>query len=127
MRIVKHVTNYLGGLDRVLHALADPSRRAIVEQLALGPTSVSKLAAPLPMSLPSVLQHLAVLEQSGLVRSDKVGRVRTCHLQPAPLRRAEAWISEQRTEWEGRLDRLGQELAGQPVEQPDQQLGGPRV
>ena len=93
-------------LDRVFHALADPSRRAIVERLTRGPASVSELAKPLPMALPSVVQHLRVLEDSGLVRSEKVGRVRTCRIEPAPLSTAEGWIAEQRALWEGRLDRL---------------------
>ena len=93
-------------LDRVFHALADPSRRAIVERLTRGPASVSELAKPLPMALPSVVQHLRVLEDSGLVRSEKIGRVRTCRIEPAPLSTAEGWIAEQRALWEGRLDRL---------------------
>ena len=86
MAILKHVPNYL---DEVFHALADPSRRVIVERLSRGPASVSELARPLPMSLPSVVQHLQVLESSGLIRSEKVGRVRTCHLElktPRPRR-----------------------------------------
>ncbi|TDD37422.1 transcriptional regulator [Actinomadura sp. KC06] len=93
--------------DRVFHAVADPTRRAIVERLTLGPASVSELARPLPMSLPAVVQHLQVLETAGLVRSEKVGRVRTCRLEPAGLRTAEDWLRRQRTAWEGRLDRLG--------------------
>ena len=98
-------------LDRVFHALADPSRRAIVERLTRGPASVSELAKPLPMALPSVVQHLRVLEDSGLVRSEKAGRVRTCRIEPAPLSTAERWIAEQRALWEGRLDRLEAYLA----------------
>ena len=94
-------------LDEVFHALADPSRRSIVEQLSRGSTSVSDLAAPLPMSLPAVLQHLQVLEESGLVSSVKVGRVRTCTIEPAALRPAERWIVTRREGWERRLDRLG--------------------
>ncbi|MGH3242101.1 MAG: ArsR/SmtB family transcription factor [Spirillospora sp.] len=93
--------------DRVFHAVADPTRRAIVERLVLGPASVSDLARPLPMSLPAVVQHLQVLEAAGLVRSEKAGRVRTCHLEPAGLRAAEDWLRRQRTAWENRLDRLG--------------------
>jgi DNA-binding transcriptional ArsR family regulator len=100
-------------LDRVFHALADPSRRSIVEQLTRGPASVSDLAAPLPMSLPGVLQHLQVLEDSGLVRSAKVGRVRTCRIEPAALQPVERWISERRAGWEARLDRLGTYLGEQ--------------
>ena len=94
------------GLDRVFHALADPTRRAIVAQLTRGPASVSDLAKPLPMALPSVVQHLRVLEDGGLIRSEKVGRVRTCRIEPAALTQAEQWITEQRAVWEGRLDRL---------------------
>src|SRR5207244_10686427 len=99
-------------VDHVFHALADPNRRVILERLSRGPASVSELARPLPMSLPAVVQHLQVLEASGLVRSEKVGRVRTCHIEPTALRAAEHWISERRTSWERRLDRLGDYLAG---------------
>lgn len=98
-------------LDLVFQALADSSRRAMVERLSGGPASVSELAKPLAMSLAAVVQHLHVLEASGLVRSEKVGRVRTCHIEPAALRTAEHWISERRTNWEQRLDRLGAYLA----------------
>jgi DNA-binding transcriptional ArsR family regulator len=100
-----------GEIDRVFHALADPSRRVIVERLSRGSASVSELARPLPMSLPAVVQHLQVLESSGLVRSEKVGRVRTCRLEPAALGPAEQWISARRSNWERRLDRLGDYLA----------------
>jgi DNA-binding transcriptional ArsR family regulator len=98
-------------VDRVFHALADPSRRVIVERLSRGPATVSELARPLPMSLPAVVQHLQVLETSGLVRSEKTGRVRTCRIEPAALRPAERWISARRSSWEHRLDRLGEHLA----------------
>jgi DNA-binding transcriptional ArsR family regulator len=100
-----------GNVDRVLHALADPTRRVIVERLSLGPATVSELAKPLPMSLPAVLQHLQVLETSGLVRSEKIGRVRTCQVEPAALRPVERWIGARRSSWERRLDRLGEYLA----------------
>jgi DNA-binding transcriptional ArsR family regulator len=106
-------------LDRVFHALADPSRRGMVERLSRGPASVSELARPLEMSLAAVVQHLQVLEASGLVGFEKVGRVRTCRIEPAALRTAERWISERRAGWERRLDRLGDYLADQPDE-PDQ-------
>ena len=102
-----------GRVDRVFHALADPSRRVILERLSRGPASVSQLARPLPMSLPAVVQHLQVLEASGLVRSEKAGRVRTCRIEPAALRTAEAWIVERQRAWERRLDRLGDLLAEQ--------------
>ena len=94
-------------LDRAFTALGDPTRRAIVERLAGGPATVSELAAPLPMSLPAVMLHLKVLEESGLVASEKKGRVRTCRIEPAALSAAEQWVSERRRLWEARLDRLG--------------------
>jgi DNA-binding transcriptional ArsR family regulator len=97
-------------LDLVFQALADPSRRAMVERLTRGPASVSELARPLAMSLPAVVQHLQVLEASGLVRSEKTGRVRTCRIEPTALRTAERWIADRRTTWERRLDRLGDYL-----------------
>lgn len=100
-------------LDRLFHALADPTRRRIVDRLARGPSSVSALAEPMEMSLPAVLQHLQVLETSGLVRSEKVGRVRTCRLDPAAMTAAERWIAVRRSAWERRLDRLGELLAEQ--------------
>jgi len=90
-------------LDHLFHALADPARRAMVARLTLGPAPVSELARPLPMSLPSVMQHLAVLESAGLVSSHKVGRVRTCAVQAEALQLAEQWISATRRQWERRL------------------------
>src|SRR5262245_12840646 len=98
-------------LDSVFQALADPARRGMIERLSRGPASVSELAKPLDMTLSAVVQHLAVLEDSGLVRSEKVGRVRTCTMQPAALNAAENWISRRKTEWERHLDRLGDYLA----------------
>ena len=105
--ILKHMVKQLERLDGVFQALADPTRRAIVARLVRGPATVSELAAPLTMSMPAVLQHLRVLQDSGVVRSTKTGRVRTCELEPSALRPAERWIVERRTEWERRLDRLG--------------------
>jgi DNA-binding transcriptional ArsR family regulator len=99
--------NQSAELDRLFHALADPARRAMVERLSRGPAAVSELAAPLPMSLPSAMQHLGVLEAAGLVRSAKAGRVRTCAIEPDRLSLAEQWINARRTEWAQRLDRLG--------------------
>ena len=93
-------------LDRMFHALADPSRRRVMERLSRGPASVSEIAKPLKMSLPSLLQHLQVLEESGLVTSEKIGRVRTCRMEPKALSRAERWIQKRRAMWESRLDRL---------------------
>ncbi len=112
--ILKHMLNYSAALDLMFQALADPTRRIMVERLTRGPASVSELARPLTMSLPAVVQHLQVLEASGLVRSEKVGRVRTCQIEPKALRTAEQWIGERRTNWERRLDRLGEYLAEHP-------------
>ena len=106
------MVNQPPSLDQVFQALADPTRRGMVERLVRGPASVSELSRPLAMSLPAVLQHLQVLEAAGLVSSEKAGRVRTCRIEPAALRTAEAWITDQRTAWETRLDRLGDYLAG---------------
>lgn len=103
--------NNPGPLDLVFHALADPTRRAIVERLSRSPASVSELAAPLAMSLPAVMQHLQVLEASGLLKTEKQGRVRTCRIDAAILARAEAWLSGRRTLWESNLDRLARLLA----------------
>ena len=97
-------------LDKTFAALADPARRAMVERLVQGPASVSELARPLPMSLPAVMLHLKVLEDSGLVTSRKEGRVRTCRIEPQMLSQAEQWVSERRQMWERSLDRLGQFL-----------------
>lgn len=97
-------------LDTVFQALADPTRRGMVERLSRGPASVSELAEPFDMTMSAVVQHLAVLEGSGLVTSRKVGRVRTCQVGPA-LNFAERWITERRQTWERRLDRLGEYLA----------------
>ncbi|MFN8164407.1 MAG: metalloregulator ArsR/SmtB family transcription factor [Solirubrobacterales bacterium] len=97
-------------LDRAFRALADPSRRSIVARLSRGPASVSELAEPLAMSLPAVVQHIDVLQKSGLVASEKLGRVRTCRLEPTPMRAVEQWVGERRTTWEKQLDRLGDVL-----------------
>lgn len=105
--------NQSATLDLMFQALADPSRRVMVDRLTRGPASVSELAKPLAMSLPAVVQHLQVLEASGLVKSAKTGRVRTCQIEPKALRQAEQWITERRMLWERRLDRLGAFLAEQ--------------
>jgi DNA-binding transcriptional ArsR family regulator len=94
-------------IDPIIHAIADPARRGIVEELTKGPRAVGKLAEGLPMSLPAVMQHIAVLEAAGIVTSRKAGRVRTVSLEPSPLRALEGWAAELRMEWERRLDRLG--------------------
>ncbi len=106
--------NQSATLDRVFQALADPSRRLMAERLAGGGLSVSDLAGPLAMSLPAVVQHLQVMEASGLIRTEKLGRVRTCHLEAVTLSEAERWISQRRSTWERRLDRLGQFLDENP-------------
>jgi DNA-binding transcriptional ArsR family regulator len=98
-------------LDQMFQALADPSRRGMLERLCKGPASVSDLAEPFKMSLPAVLQHLQVLEQSGLVKTEKVGRVRTCSVETKALRSVEQWITGRRTMWEQHFDRLGAYLA----------------
>jgi DNA-binding transcriptional ArsR family regulator len=97
-------------LGPVFQALADPTRRAVLERLARGPASVTELAQPFPMALPSFAQHLDVLERSGLVRSRKQGRVRTYALETRPLAEAVDWLARQRSTWEQRLDQLDQHL-----------------
>jgi DNA-binding transcriptional ArsR family regulator len=108
--ILRYMLNQSSDLDRLFHALADPARRAMVERLSRGPAPVSELARPLPMSLPATMQHLSVLEAAGLVRSQKVGRVRTCAIEPLALSQAEQWIKARQVEWEHRLDKLGEYL-----------------
>jgi len=103
--------NQSSTLDLTFHALSDPSRRAMVERLVDGPVSVSELAKPLKMTLSAVVQHLSVLEASGLVRSKKSGRVRVCSIEPKALQAAERWIAQRRLGWERRLDRLDRYLA----------------
>lgn len=109
--IVKHMLQQSDRLDLMYAALADASRRAMVDRLAHGPATVSELARPFEMSLSAVVQHLKVLEASGLVRSEKLGRVRTCRIEPQALTMAEAWIQERRALWERRFDRLGEVLS----------------
>ena len=131
--ILKHVLNNVLDpdldLDRVFHALADPGRRRMLERLSQGPASVSELGKPLAMSLAAVLQHVQILEGSGLVQSRKLGRTRTCSLNDQTLRSAERWISERRTFVERRLDRLGEYLAenaGPPGTEDQQEPGRDR-
>jgi DNA-binding transcriptional ArsR family regulator len=104
-------------IDRVFHALGDPTRRAIMEKLSEGPISVSRLAEPLNITLAAVVQHLQVLEESGLIQTEKTGRVRTCRVESAGLAVAQQWIADCRPAWERRLDRLG-ELLAEPNERP---------
>jgi DNA-binding transcriptional ArsR family regulator len=106
-----------GAVDRVFNALGEPTRRAIVERLSAGPMSVSDLAQPFDLTLAAIVQHLQVLEESGVVRTEKVGRVRTCRIEAGGLRVAERWLSERRALWERRLDRLG-ELLDQEEDPP---------
>jgi DNA-binding transcriptional ArsR family regulator len=110
--------NQSAPIDLVFQALADPTRRLMVERLSRGEASVSELAAPFDMSLPAIVQHLRVLEASGLVRTAKEGRVRTCRIEAKTLRLAERWINERRAAWEERLDRLGAFLALEPEAPP---------
>jgi DNA-binding transcriptional ArsR family regulator len=105
-------------LDLTFQALADPTRRGMVERLSRGHASVSELAQPYAMSLPAIVQHLAMLEDSGLIRSKKVGRVRTCRMEPAALSLAEQWFNRRRAEWDQRLDRLGEHLKRFPDGEP---------
>ena len=111
--------NHADRIDTLFQALADPTRRMMVERLSLGPVSVSELAKPFAMSLPAVVQHLAILEQSGLVTTRKLGRVRTCTIDTGVLSLAELWLNERRQEWERKLDRLGTFLAETDVEEPN--------
>lgn len=98
-------------IDRIFHALGDPTRRALVERLSAGPMSVSSLATPLDVTLTAVMQHLQVLEESGLVRTEKIGRVRTCRVEPAGFAVLQTWLSDRRSMWERSLDLLGDFLA----------------
>lgn len=110
MLIVKYMLNYQRRLDSVFSTLAVPARRSIVERLSNGPASVSELARPLKMSLPAVVQHIQVLEASGIIRTEKTGRVRRCRLQPKTLAPAEDWFAQRRSHWERKLDRLAAAL-----------------
>jgi DNA-binding transcriptional ArsR family regulator len=98
-------------IDRLFHALADPTRRAILDHLTGGPMSVSRLAEPLGVTLTAVAQHLQILEEVGLVHTEKLGRVRTCRIETAGFRALERWIRDHRIAWERKLDRLGELLA----------------
>ena len=122
------MVNNAAVLDRAFHALADPTRRSIVDRLSRGPASVKELAEPLPMSLAAVVQHVQALEGSGLVSSEKVGRVRTCRLEPSALAAVERWAADCRTTWQARLDRLGHHLAESAKTNPKKKWrsGGPR-
>jgi DNA-binding transcriptional ArsR family regulator len=108
-------------LDRAFHALADGSRRSMVARLAIGPASVSELAGPLRMTLAAVVQHVQVLEASGVIRTEKVGRVRLCRIEPGAMSAVEAWMVERRRAWGARLDRLGEVLAEDNAKQPNEE------
>jgi DNA-binding transcriptional ArsR family regulator len=108
----KRKPNRKPNIDRIFHALGDPTRRAMMEMLSQGPTSVSRMAEPFEMTLAAVVQHMQVLEECGLVQTEKVGRVRSCRIEPAGLDAMEQWIHDRRSVWERRLDRLG-ELLGE--------------
>src|SRR5580704_17470535 len=108
--MLKSVLDQTVDLDRAFHALADRSRRSMVESLTLGPASVSELARPLAMSLAAVVQHVQVLEACGVVKTAKVGRTRVCQIEPGAITAAEQWITDRRQVWEARLDRLGDVL-----------------
>jgi DNA-binding transcriptional ArsR family regulator len=114
-------------LDLVFQALADPSRRTMVERLSRGPASVSDLAQPFDMSLPAVMQHLQVLETSGLVRSEKSGRVRMCRIEPKALAAAEGWFTKRRATWERRFDRLETFLAAEENAQDAMETKPPKL
>ncbi len=115
--------NQIADVDKLLRALADPTRRRIIEQLGSGPASVTVLAAPLPMSLPAVVQHLQVLEGCGLIASEKVGRVRTCRLEVERLEIVGDWIAARRRAWDRRLGRLGEALAAEAASKSNNQAG----
>lgn len=118
MAILNAMLNQEQSLDAMFQALADPTRRRMVERLSRGSASVSELAEPFSMSLPAIVQHLKVLEESGLVTTRKVGRVRTCTIDTGALTMVEKWINDRRTGWEKRLDRLGAFLDALPPDKP---------
>jgi DNA-binding transcriptional ArsR family regulator len=111
LRTLKYMLDQTIDLDRTFQALADRSRRSMVERLTLGPASVSELARPLSMSLAAVVQHVQVLEACGVVKTEKVGRTRLCRIEPAAMTAAEQWITDRRRGWESRLNRLGDVLS----------------
>ncbi|MGF9691536.1 metalloregulator ArsR/SmtB family transcription factor [Rhizobium sp. 0TCS1.26] len=104
--LLSHMAKYSLDLDRAFSALGDPTRRAIVSRLCDGPQSVTELSAPFELALPSLLKHVRVLEESGLVSSEKIGRVRTCRVEPQALEATQAWIDQHIATWNARLDRM---------------------
>ncbi len=125
--MVKYVLDRLDVLDRAFHALSDPSRRQMIHRLAQGPATVSELARPLRMTLAAVVQHVQVLEASGLVESHKTGRVRTCSINEDALRSTEQWLTDRRTVWQRRLDRLGAVLDEQVPNEQERQGTPPKT
>jgi len=128
--MVKYMLDRSDPLDRAFHALSDPSRRQMIDRLAQAPASVSELARPLKMTLAAVVQHVQVLESSGLIESRKTGRVRTCSINPDMLSATEQWLTDRRTLWQRRLDRLGEVLDEQasqdgPPPPPTRKRGRP--
>jgi DNA-binding transcriptional ArsR family regulator len=119
MLLVHHMVNQYTPLDAVFHALADPTRRAVIGRLLKGAAPVTHLSQPFAMGLPAFMKHLAVLEASGLIRSEKQGRVRTCHINADRLAAAEDWLMEQRAIWQGRTDRLAAFVESQQPESHD--------
>src|ERR1700734_3357820 len=115
--ILKHMLEQSHALDRAFHALSDATRRAVLERLTRGPASVSELAKPFEATLAAIVQHVQVLEASGLISTEKIGRTRTCRISTVAVARAERWLTERRQLWEGRFDRLGALLEG-PDPQP---------
>ncbi|CAN5519617.1 metalloregulator ArsR/SmtB family transcription factor [soil metagenome] len=113
------MANHQTALDSAFHALADPTRRAVISRLARGPAPVSELARPFAMGLPSFMKHLRVLEKDGLIRSEKIGRVRTCRVDDERLAAAETWLGEQRALWQGRGDRLADYVENRMIGGPD--------
>ncbi len=110
--IVRNMPNQSVQLNELFHALADPTRRSVIGRLSNSPASVSELAEPFDMALPSFVQHLKVLEESGLISSEKVGRVRTCQIMPETLATAEQWLADRREFWEERMDALQRYVEG---------------
>lgn len=117
--MVFHMENHQTALDAAFHALADPTRRAVVSRLAKGPAPVTELAKPFGMGLPSFMKHLRVLEKDGLISTEKVGRVRTCRVNSERLAEAETWLGEQRALWHARTDRLASYVENQMTERND--------
>ena len=113
--IQKHMLKYSQSLDRAFHALSDATRRAMLDRLAGGPASVSELARPFDTTFASIVQHIQVLEASGLIATEKIGRIRTCRISKDAIARVEQWLSERRHMWESHFDRLGAILEGNPV------------